>query len=132
MRRLLENQQDADADDYIHSLKVDMFDDEVFVFTPKGKVMCLPAGSTPIDFAYAIHSAVGNSMIGAKVNNRIAGFDVPLHNGDIVEIFDLQVCQGPQPRLAEHLQVQSGAHQDQAVVQAGKARGEHHPRQGEL
>ena len=56
---------------YIHSLKVDMFDDEVFVFTPKGKVISLPAGSTPIDFAYAIHSAVGNSMVGAKVNNRI-------------------------------------------------------------
>ena len=70
VRRLLENQQDVEADDYIHSLKVDMFDDEVFVFTPKGKVISLPAGSTPIDFAYAIHSAVGNSMIGAKVNNR--------------------------------------------------------------
>mgnify|MGYP002603266523 CR=1 FL=1 len=86
VRRLLENQQDVEADDYIHSLKVDMFDDEVFVFTPKGKVISLPAGSTPIDFAYAIHSAVGNSMIGAKVNNRIASYDAPLHNGDIVEI----------------------------------------------
>ena len=75
VRRLLENQQDTEADDYIHSLKVDMFDDEVFVFTPKGKVISLPAGSTPIDFAYAIHSAVGNSMIGAKVNNRIANID---------------------------------------------------------
>ena len=81
VRRLLENQQDVEADDYIHSLKVDMFDDEVFVFTPKGKVISLPAGSTPIDFAYAIHSAVGNSMIGAKVNNRIASYDAPLHNG---------------------------------------------------
>ncbi len=57
VRRLLETQQDSEADDYIHSLKVDMFDDEVFVFTPKGKVMSLPSGSTPIDFAYAIHSA---------------------------------------------------------------------------
>ena len=95
VRRLLENQQDTDADDYIHSLKVDMFDDEVFVFTPKGKVMSLPAGSTPIDFAYAIHSAVGNSMIGAKVNNRIAGFDVPLHNGDIVEILTSKTAKGP-------------------------------------
>ena len=95
VRRLLENQQDVEADDYIHSLKVDMFDDEVFVFTPKGKVISLPAGSTPIDFAYAIHSAVGNSMIGAKVNNRIASYDAPLHNGDIVEILTSKSAQGP-------------------------------------
>ena len=95
VRRLLENQQDVEADDYIHSLKVDMFDDEVFVFTPKGKVISLPAGSTPIDFAYAIHSAVGNSMIGAKVNNRIASYDAPLHNGDIVEILTSKAAKGP-------------------------------------
>ena len=95
VRRLLENQQDVEADDYIHSLKVDMFDDEVFVFTPKGKVISLPAGSTPIDFAYAIHSAVGNSMIGAKVNNRIASYDAPLHNGDIVEIPTSKSAKGP-------------------------------------
>ena len=95
VRRLLENQQDVEADDYIHSLKVDMFDDEVFVFTPKGKVISLPAGSTPIDFAYAIHSAVGNSMIGAKVNNRIASYNAPLHNGDIVEILTSKSAKGP-------------------------------------
>ena len=95
VRRLLENQQDVDADDYIHSLKIDMFDDEVFVFTPKGKVISLPSGSTAIDFAYAIHSAVGNSMIGAKVNNRIASYDVPLHNGDIVEILTSKSAKGP-------------------------------------
>ena len=95
VRRLLENQHDVEADDYIHSLKVDMFDDEVFVFTPKGKVISLPAGSTPIDFAYAIHSAVGNSMIGAKVNNRIASYDAPLHNGDIVEILTSKSAKGP-------------------------------------
>ena len=95
VRRLLENQQDVEADDYIHSLKVDMFDDEVFVFTPKGKVISLPAGSTPIDFAYAIHSAIGNSMTGAKVNNRIASYDEPLHNGDIVEILTSKTARGP-------------------------------------
>ena len=95
VRRLLENQQDVDADDYIHSLKVDMFADEVFVFTPKGKVISLPSGSTAIDFAYAIHSAVGNSMIGAKVNNRIASYDEPLHNGDIVEILTSKSAKGP-------------------------------------
>ena len=95
VRRLLENQQDTEADDYIHSLKVDMFDDEVFVFTPKGKVISLPAGSTPIDFAYAIHSAVGNSMIGAKVNNRIASYDQTLKNGDIVEVLTSKSAKGP-------------------------------------
>ena len=95
VRRLLESQQETDAEDYIHSLKVDMFDDEVFVFTPKGKVMSLPAGSTPIDFAYAIHSGVGNAMVGAKVNNRIASFDQPLKNGDIVEVLTSKSAKGP-------------------------------------
>ena len=95
VRRLLEDQQETDAEDYIHSLKVDMFDDEVFVFSPKGKVISLPAGSTAIDFAYAIHSGVGNSMIGAKINNRIAGYDVKLHNGDIVEILTSKSAKGP-------------------------------------
>ncbi|MGN0981067.1 MAG: RelA/SpoT family protein [Candidatus Avoscillospira sp.] len=95
VRRLLESQQDTEAEDYIHSLKVDMFNDEVFVFTPKGKVISLPAGSTPIDFAYAIHSAVGNSMVGAKINNRIASFDMRLNNGDICEILTSKSARGP-------------------------------------
>ena len=95
VRRLLESQQDADADEYIQSLKIDMFDDEVFVFTPKGRIVPLPAGSTPIDFAYAIHSGVGNSMIGAKVNNRIVGIDTTLNNGDIVEVLTSKAAKGP-------------------------------------
>ena len=95
IRRLLEDQQETDAEDYIHTLKIDMFDDEVFVFTPKGKVISLPAGSTPIDFAYAIHSGVGNTMIGAKVNNRIASYDLKLKNGDIVEILTSKTAKGP-------------------------------------
>jgi len=95
IRRLLENQQDTDAEEYVHSLKVDMFDDEVFVFTPKGKVMSLPAGSTPIDFAYAIHSAVGNAMTGAKIMGKIAKFDEPLKNGDIVEVITTKTPKGP-------------------------------------
>ena len=95
VRRLLESQQDTDAEDYLSSMKIDMFDDEVFAFTPKGKIVGLPAGSTPIDFAYAIHSGVGNSMIGAKVNNRISGIDYALQNGDIVEIITSKSAKGP-------------------------------------
>ena len=95
VRRLLENQEGADAEDYIHSLKVDMFADEVFVFTPNGDVQNLPAGATPIDFAYAIHSAVGNHMIGAKVNNRIVTLDHVLKNGDVVEILTSKSAKGP-------------------------------------
>ena len=95
VRRLLESQQDTDAEDYVQSLKIDMFDDEVFVFTPKGKIVSLPAGSTPIDCAYAIHSGVGNSMIGAKVNNRICNIDTALNNGDIVEVITSKSAKGP-------------------------------------
>ena len=95
VRRLLENQEGADAEDYIRSLKIDMFSDEVFVFTPTGDVTNLPAGATPIDFAYSVHSAVGNHMVGAKVNGRIVTFDYPLKNGDIVEILTSKAAKGP-------------------------------------
>ena len=95
VRRLLESQQDADAEEYVQSLKIDMFDDEVFVFTPKGRIVSLPSGSTPIDFAYAIHSGVGNAMVGAKVNNRIANIDTKLKNGDIVEVITSKAAKGP-------------------------------------
>ena len=95
VRRLLENQEGADAEDFIHSLKVDMFADEVFVFPPRGDVITLPAGATPIDFAYNIHSAVGNHMVGAKVNGRLVPFDTRLKNGDIVEVVTSQSAHGP-------------------------------------
>ena len=95
VRRLLENQDGADAEDFIHSLKVDMFADEVFVFTPQGDVINLPAGATPIDFAYTIHSQVGNHMVAAKVNGHIAQLTATLHNGDVVEVTTSQSAHGP-------------------------------------
>ena len=95
VRRLLENQEGADAEDFIHSLKVDMFADEVFVFTPNGDVINQPAGATPIDFAYNIHSAVGNHMVSAKVNGRIVPLNHRLQNGDVVEVTTSQSAHGP-------------------------------------
>lgn len=95
VRRLLEAQQETDATEFVHDLKIDMFADEVFVFTPSGDVINLPAGATPIDFAYAIHSGVGNAMVGASVNGRIVTFDHVLQNGDIVEVRTSKSAPGP-------------------------------------
>lgn len=95
IRQLLESQQDTEAEDFIKNIKVDLFSDEVFVFTPRGDVVNLPAGATPIDFAYGIHSAVGNRMVGCRINGRIANIDYTLQNGDIVEILTSKETRGP-------------------------------------
>ena len=97
IRQMLENQKEnEDATDIVRAIKSDLAPEEVFVFTPKGQVISLPAGSTVIDFAYAIHSAVGNRMVGAKVDKRIVPIDYKVKTGEIIEILTTkEVGHGP-------------------------------------
>ncbi len=94
--RLVETESEArDSDEFMSAFKTDVFQDETFVFTPKGDVITLPQGATVIDFAYAIHSAVGNKMVGAKINGMIVPIDRVPRNGEIVEIITSNACKGP-------------------------------------
>jgi GTP diphosphokinase / guanosine-3',5'-bis(diphosphate) 3'-diphosphatase len=96
LRLLMEWQKEVlDAEQFVDAVKVDIFEDEVFVFTPKGDVLNLPAGSTPVDFAYRIHTEVGHRCIGAKVNGRMVPLDYALNNGEIVEVLTTRSPHGP-------------------------------------
>ncbi len=95
LRQLLEVEGDQDPTEFLESLKVDLFEDEVFVFTPKGEVKNLSAGSTPLDFAYAVHTDVGHRCVGAKVNGKIVPLHYQLKSGDIVEILTAKQERGP-------------------------------------
>lgn len=96
LRQMLEWEKDVkDPREFMESLKIDLFTNEVFVFTPKGEVINLPTGSTPVDFAYKIHSGVGNSCVGAKVDGRIVPLDYKLKNGNIIQILTSSNSLGP-------------------------------------
>lgn len=96
LRQLMDWQREvSDATEFVEGIKLDIFQDQVFVFTPKGDVKDLPAGATPLDFAYRIHTDVGHRCIGAKVNNRLVPLDYRLKNGDIVEIVTTKGEHGP-------------------------------------
>ncbi len=96
LRQLLEWQRElAGAEEFIESVKTDVFDDQVFVLSPKGDVLDLPAGATPLDFAYRIHTDLGHQTIGAKVNGKMAALNTALQNGDVVEIMRSRARSGP-------------------------------------
>ncbi|MBO7288510.1 MAG: bifunctional (p)ppGpp synthetase/guanosine-3',5'-bis(diphosphate) 3'-pyrophosphohydrolase [Clostridia bacterium] len=96
IKQLLEIQKDSrDEEEFLQALRIDLFTDQVFVFSPKGDVLSFPAGATPIDFAFSIHSAIGCKMQGARINGKIVNLDYQMQNGDIVEIITSSAIHGP-------------------------------------
>ena len=122
IRQMLENQAESeDVTDLVHSIKSDLIPEEVFVFTPKGDVINLPLGSTVIDFAYAIHSEVGNRMIGAKVDKRIVPLDYKVKTGEIIEILTTKEAgRGPNPDWLTQVRTREARNKIRAWVKKEK------------
>lgn len=136
LRQLIEWQQDASGtEEFLESVKTDVFRDQVFVFTPRGDVRVMPTGSTPIDFAYRIHTDLGHHCTGARVNGRITQLNTPLQNGDIVEILSSRRSNGPsRDWLSPELGYLGSSHSRQKVRQwfRRRERGENVARGREL
>ena len=117
LRQLVEWQNDIkDPRVFMNSLKIDLYPDEVYTFTPKGDVFAFPRGATPLDFAYRIHTDVGHHCVGARVNGKLVPLRTPLKNGDIVEIMT-SPTQTPSPRVGQHGRDLARAAQDPALAQ---------------
>ncbi len=111
LRQMLEWQRELkDPREFMESLKIDLYEDQVFVFTPKGKVIDLVRGSTPVDFAYRVHTDIGHHCVGAKVNGRLQPLDTPLRNGDIVEIITSKNSPGPSADWLSFVQSSGAKH----------------------
>ena len=120
-----------DPSEFLDSLRFEMNVGEVYVFTPKGEVVSLPAGSTPVDFAYAVHTEVGHHTIGGRVNGRLVPLESTLENGDVVEVLTSKADgAGPSRDWLQFVKSAAGAQQDPAVVLQGAPRGGHRARQG--
>ena len=122
LRQLLDWHRDMrDPHEFVDTVKMDVFSDEVFVFTPQGDVIDLPFGSVPIDFAYRIHTGVGNRCVGAKINGKIVPLDYKLKNGDIVEIITSKTSPGPSRDWINIVGSSQTKNKDQISFQEGTA-----------
>ena len=126
LREALELENYADTTkEFVESIRKDFFSDYVYVLTPRGQIIDLVTGSTPLDFAYRIHSNVGNHVQHAKVNGAIVRLDYKLKNNDVCEIV---TAPNPEPRLAQNSKNAAGQGQNTPMVQKGQPRGKHNPR----